>query len=92
MESMPLEVADYPVKLEDIDKNLLSRAYMFDLLMSGASLHLSQVSNQDFASLFKTETLKIFTDFVFLDLDEKPNSPPQPKLYIIIKTWQKIKF
>lgn len=88
IETLQLKVDDYNISLEDLEKNVLNRGFISDLLMSGASLHLSQVVDEDFAKLFMTETLKVFTDFVFLD----PDGTSKPQVNIIVKTWQKIKF
>lgn len=80
-----LLINNYQFRKNDFESGLVSQDVL-DRMKNQNDMAISKNFNpnmlQDhaFANLFKTETIKLFTDFIFVD----------KKQYILVKTWQKV--
>lgn len=83
MKKVSEEIEDYRFKKEDVENESFSRdviRWMKKLSTNGEDP--MSLSDDDFANLFETETIKLFTDFIFHNNEA----------YIVVKSWQKVTF
>lgn len=76
-------IRDYKFKKEDVENESFSRDVLrWVKQLSTDGEDPMSLSNEEFASLFKTETIKLFIDYIIHDQEA----------YIIVKSWQKVSF
>lgn len=83
LKKFPKAIDDYKFKKEDVENESFSKdviRWIRQLSLNGQDP--MQLSDEEFESLFQTETIKLFTDFIFHNNEA----------YIIVKSWQKVNF
>ena len=79
----PTTIEDYRFKKDDVENESFSKdviRWIKQLSTNGEDP--LELSDDEFANLFETETIKLFTDFIFHNNEA----------YIIVKSWQKVTF
>ena len=82
LEESKIGIENYEFTIEDVEKGVISNKLMEILRLQEADQTQSQITNEDFTEMFKTESLKIFTDIIYY----------QQKHILCVKTWQKVSF
>ena len=80
-----LEIRDYQFRYNDIERGLICQEVTDKMKLQnrkGISFKPQTLQDNAFAKLFRTVSMKLFTDFIFVD----------DKQYILVKTWQKIHY
>lgn len=76
-------IEDYKFKMEDV----MNETFSYDVIqwikyLGTRGQDPLSLSDEEFAALFETETIKLFTDFIYHGSDA----------YIVVKSWQKVIF
>ena len=76
-------ISDYVFKKEDVENESFSRDVIrWIKTLSTDGEDPMSLSNEEFASLFQTKTIKLFIDYIIHDSEA----------YLIVKSWQKVSF
>ena len=75
-------IQNYKFSRKDLDNHVITNK-LYDLLrLQESDFGQTQMSDNEIASMFTTETIKLFTDVIYID--NRHN--------LMVKTWQKVSF
>lgn len=81
MDKLKLKIENYQFKPDDFKENLLSPVFFERLKQQrGIDFNTEKLTIEDLGLIFKTESMKLFVDYIF----------HEGELLMIIKTWQKV--